>query len=75
MSIGKRYIMDCKTGKLSIEDGDAAWVAEREQAKLDAPAEDATFKAERERQQKIGAEVLRIAEQSLIDKGEIEARG
>jgi len=74
MSVGRRYITDCKTGKLSIKDGDAGCIAEREQTRLDAPKIEAEITARIARNEKIQTEATRIAEQSLIDKGEIEAK-
>lgn len=67
MSYHKRYITDCSTNELSVESGDDAWNAEREQARLDAPAKDAELLATLQHNLDIHARLRLIAEKSIAD--------
>jgi len=72
--MSKRYITNCKTGKLSLVEPDAEFLAQRATDKIASDAENIKREVKMERDGKIQAEMYRVAEQSLIDQHIIGAK-
>ena len=69
---GKRIIVDCKTGKETLVEPSAEFLAQREIDRVASDALDAE-RAEKDAHEKlIQAEIRKIAENSLVAKGELE---
>ena len=68
---GPRYITDCITHKLISVEPDAEFLTQQETDRVVANAQKIEEDTKMERDQKISAEMRRMAEASLVAKGEL----
>ncbi len=72
---GKRIVIDCSTGEETLVEPDAEFLAQRAKDKIESDAM-AVEQAEKDAYEKqIQAELRKMAEESLVDKGELEREG
>ena len=68
---GKRIVVDCSTGKEMLVGLDAEFLAQRELDAENAAAQKIIEDTKQERDKKINDELIKMAEERLIARGEL----